>query len=180
MSATRVICCRRAVSKQLIAISAEDLEFKPGKCLEAMLIAEKNDWIVNLSKVACQRNWQSNFVSSMAMLVGTLSFNPIFPFYGYDSAIDDELGLKLLQVAIRLGANVQSVDGVGQTPMDLLKTGLMTSRNNNAQFKRYLVSAVVAEKTVAMIISSVAAACSAQPNTFTRSGAGVLCRIDIT
>ena len=62
--------------------------------------------------------------------------------------IDDNLGLQLLKTAVRLGADVQSIDGVGQTPVDLLQTGLITSRKENTKFKRHLVSIVVAEKLV--------------------------------
>ena len=150
-------------ARTTLAISAENLENDPVQCLQVMLYAEQKQCAVNFSAVACQRNWRSSFVSSLVMLVGKLDFDPIFPFYGFNSTIEDDIGLKLLQVALRLGADVRSVDGVGQTPVDLLTPGLITSRKNNTKFKRYLVCAVVADKVVTTAISNTIAALRSEP-----------------
>ena len=130
---------------QVISITAVELEFNPARCLKTLLDAEKNNRKVDFLTVPCQLNWRSSFVGSLVMLVGKLVTTPIFPFYGSDSAIDDNLGLQLLKIAVRLGADVQSADGVGQTPIDLLKTGLITTRRENTKFKRYLLSVVLAQ-----------------------------------
>lgn len=128
-------------------LSATQLEQSPSLCLRLMKAAAKSGQTVDMSTVPCLYNWGAGLVGTLAMLVGRLEIPPTFTFFGSGSAIDDSLGAELLDVGLRLGADLHMEDNLGEQPQDMLRSGLATSRRDNVAFKRRFAAELVARST---------------------------------
>lgn len=88
----------------------------------------------------CYHNWYSNHVFCLLYCVGDLITISPNSFYGMNTSISEDLGIKILDKLIELGVNIHTTNTYNCTIMDIINTKQpLTERKNNEKFIKKLI-----------------------------------------
>ena len=88
----------------------------------------------------CYHNWYSNHVFCLLYCVGDLINNSPSNFYGKNTSISEDLGIKILDKLIELEVNIYTTNTYNYTIMDIINTKQpLTERKNNEKFIKKLI-----------------------------------------
>ena len=93
-----------------------------------------------LNDTTYYNTWYSNHMFCLTYCVGDLKFIPEKDsnFYGKNTSIDQNLGIKILDKLIELDTNMYSTNYYGSTIIDSIHKSGLTKRTNNDKFIKKL------------------------------------------
>jgi len=115
------------------------LEYDPEKYLLVLKTCDENNVnITNVLNSTAYKTWYSSHPISLAYLVGNLVSPGETDFYGLDRYITDVMGVELINLMVKCGADLTIKNYYGDTISDVLaRSGAnLTKRINNDKFKQ--------------------------------------------
>jgi hypothetical protein len=92
-----------------------------------------------LNNLGVYNTWYGNILHCLVYLVGRLEIPQEGPFYGYNSYISDDFGVKILNKLIEHNVDIYAKNYYNNTPMDCINKDSITKRINNNLFKIKLI-----------------------------------------
>ncbi len=134
--------CRKTM---LMLFSPETLEQYPEVFLDNLnLCYREKIGIANyLNNTNHYVSWYSSLPQSLYYLVGDLKENCSYDFYGVNTRIDQELGIKIMIAMLNCGANLDMPNYYDKTIYEIIQeeeNGLdsLTTRINNKKFIQFI------------------------------------------
>ena len=95
-----------------------------------------------INNTSYYNSWFSNHIFCLSYCVGDLKYIPERDsvFYGKNTSIDQNLGIKILDKLIELDANIYAKNYYDSTIIDSIHKSGLTKRTNNERFIKKLVN----------------------------------------
>lgn len=119
----------------------EVLESNPIKFLNHLELCTEHDVKINFGNTPRYHNWWKCILGCLVVLVGELVVPSDGPFYGAQTRIPDDLGVRILEALLKHDIELNFRDYYGETPLECLKTRYaLIDRHKNDRFILRLVA----------------------------------------